>query len=79
MRDRDDSAPLATVLETRDPALLAVAKSILQDARIEYLSNGEGLPILFRLDQIVALQVAAEDAEEAKMLLRDLAEANTER
>ena len=36
MEDRDDSAPLVTVLETSEPALLAVAKSILEDAGIEF-------------------------------------------
>lgn len=82
MKDRDDSAPLVTVLETSEPALLAVAKSILEDAGIEFAANGEGLQSLFGQGQIainaivgpVRLQVAAEDAQEAMALLQELAE-----
>lgn len=80
MRNRDDSKPLVTVLETSDPGLLAVAKSILEDARIPHAAAGEGLQSLFGLGQIVfnplvgavRLQVASEDATEAKALLREL-------
>ena len=71
-----------TVLESSDPGLLAVAKSLLEDANIEYFAKGEGVQDLFAVGRFgtgfnpfvgaIQLQVAAEDAEEAKTLLRDL-------
>lgn len=71
-----------TVLESADPGLLAVAKSLLEDASIEYFAKNEGVQDLFAFGRFgtgfnplvgpVQLQVAAEDAEEASALLRDL-------
>ena len=80
-RDHKTSGPV-TVLESSDPGLLAVAKSLLEDANIEYFAKGEGVQDLFAVGRFgtgfnpfvgaIELQVAAEDAEEAKTLLRDL-------
>lgn len=71
-----------TVLESGDPALLAVAKSLLEAASIQYFAKGEGVQDLFGGGRFgtgfspftgpIQLQVAADDAEEAKALLRDL-------
>ncbi len=71
-----------TVLETGDPALLAVAKSLLEDAGIEFFAKGEGMQDLFAWGRTgtgfnpfigpVQLQVAADAADEARELLRDL-------
>ena len=71
-----------TVLESGDPALLAVAKSLLEAASIQYFARGEGVQDLFGAGRFgtgfspftgpIQLQVGADDAEEAKTLLRDL-------
>ena len=80
-RDHTPSGPV-TVLETGDQGLLAVAKSLLEHANIEYFAKGEGIQDLFAAGRFgtgfnpfvgaIQLQVAAKDAEEAKTLLRDL-------
>ena len=80
-KDNKASGPV-TVLESSDPGLLAVAKSLLEDANIEYFAKGEGVQDLFAVGRFgtgfnpfvgaIQLQVAAEDAEEAKTRLRDL-------
>jgi hypothetical protein len=41
------SAGPITVLESGDPALLAVAKSLLEAAKIQYFVKGEGVQDLF--------------------------------
>ena len=75
------SAGPTTVLESSDPALLAVAKSLLEAASIQYFAKGEGIQDLFaggRLGSFnpltgpIQLQIAADDAEQAKLVLRDL-------
>jgi hypothetical protein len=80
---REDARPApVTVLESSDAALLAVAKSLLEEADIEFFAKGEGIQDLFAGGVIgtgfnpvvgpVQVQVAAEDAEEATAILRDL-------
>lgn len=71
---------LVTVLETGDPALLAIAESLLQEADIPYLKKGESLQDLFALGRMafgfnpitgpVLLQVPEEHAETASLLLQ---------
>lgn len=78
----DHSAGPITVLESGDPGLLAIAKSILEAAGIQYFAKGEGVQDLFAAGRFgtgfnpftgaVELQVAAEDGDQAKALLRDL-------
>lgn len=66
---------LVTVLHTSDRAALAVAKSFLEGAGIEYyakndmLVNRSTLPILMTG---IELQVSSRDAEDAQLLLKDL-------
>ncbi|MBI3263546.1 MAG: DUF2007 domain-containing protein [Acidobacteria bacterium] len=78
---RQPSDGPVTVLESSDPALLAVAKSLLEDAGIEHFAKGEVLQNFFGWGSLgvfnpvagpVQLQVSAEDAEEATALLLDL-------
>ena len=73
-----------TVLATGDPALLAVAKSLLEDADIPFFAKGEAIQDLVGLGRLagfnpavgpVELQVAPENADEARELLRGLTEA----
>ena len=61
-----------TILESGDPAVLAVAKSLLDAAEIEYLAKGEGLQNVLPMGSVVQLQVAPEDAEDARELLAEL-------
>ncbi len=72
-----------TVLETANPAILAVAKSLLESAEIEYLTFGEELQDIIGLGRLgfgnpivgpVRIRVRREDEAEAKEILRDLSE-----
>lgn len=75
---------LVTVLASGNPALLAVAQSLLQDRGIPYCLKGDQIQDLFGWGRMGAgynilvgpaqLQVVAPDAEAAEALLRDLAE-----
>ncbi len=66
---------LVTVLATGNPARIAVAKSLLEDSRIEYLTKDEGFHDLFPVSRFrIQIQVRLEDREEAGELLADLRE-----
>ena len=66
------SSDLVTVVATGNPALVAVAKSLLADAGIPYHAKGERLPI--PSVGYVELQVDREREEEARNLLSELDE-----
>jgi len=79
-RPRDADEPV-TVLETSDPALLAVAKSLLEAAGIPFFAKGEALQNLFGAGTVagfnpitgpVELQVSVDDAADAKATLIEL-------
>jgi Putative prokaryotic signal transducing protein len=72
-RGPDGPAPV-TVLTVRDPGVLAVAKSVLDEAGIEYFAKGEDVQHLTPLMLWVELQVGAPDEAEARTLLADLAQ-----
>ena len=81
MTKRHDSDEPVTVLETSDPALLAIAKSLLEDAGIGFFAKGEGIQDLFGAGRLggfnpitgpVELQVSADDATEAGSVLLEL-------
>jgi hypothetical protein len=61
-----------TIMETRDPALIAFIKSIFQDANIKYFINGETLLSLGRAAVDVRVEVEKHDAETAIALLEML-------
>ncbi len=66
---------LVTVLATGDPGRIAVAKSLLEDSRIEYLTKDEAFHDLFPVSRFrIQIQVRSEDKEEAGELLADLRE-----
>ena len=66
---------LVTVLASGDPGRIAVAKSLLEDSRIEYLTKDEGFHDLFPVSRFrIQIQVRPEDREEAGELLADLRE-----
>lgn len=76
MPQQDVAGPV-TVFKTNDPALLAVAQSLLEGAEIEFNVAGESLLTLFPggavgSDVTPSLQVAAENAADARELLKEL-------
>ena len=89
--DRRSSEPLepVTVLATGDPGLMAIAKSILQSAEVLFATRGEGIQDIIGFGRMAGgfnpltgpmeLQVRAEDAEDARLLLADLLEGGAQR
>lgn len=78
---RYESNEPVSVFETSDPALLAVAKSLLESAGIPFFAKGEGLQDLFAMGRLsgfnpvtgpVELQVSADDAADAQAALIEL-------
>ena len=69
-----NGSPAVTVLTIRDPGVLAVAKSLLDEAGIEYFAKGEDVQNLTPLMLWVELQVSTNDEAEARTLLADLAQ-----
>lgn len=73
-----------SVLRTGSPVLLAIAKSMLDEAEIPYLAKGEGVQDLFGLGRLgtgfnpltgpVDLQVDERLAAEARRVLADILE-----
>jgi hypothetical protein len=72
---------IETVYVTGDPALVAMAKSLFEDAKIEYFTKGDEIQDLFGLGRLGGLNyvtgpvefvVAAEDAPTARELLAHL-------
>ena len=72
---------LVTVLSSSDPAVIAVAKSLLEEAGIRYFAKGEGLQDLFALGRVggfnpimgpVEFQVPKASEQQARELLEDL-------
>ena len=65
-----DTTELVTVLETYDPTLIAVAKSLLQAVGLRCVVLGEGL----RYVAPIRLQVESRREEEARGLLSEMDE-----
>lgn len=72
---------LVTVYKASSPGIIAIAKSILDSAGVEYFAKGEGIQDLFGLGRLggysvlagpVEIQVRKEDEEDAKSLLEEL-------
>lgn len=73
---------ISTVLETSDAGLIAVAKSVLEDAGIPFMVRGEHIQDLFGVGRFpgninvlvgpVELQVDARDLDEASAVLEGL-------
>ncbi len=77
---------LVTVLRTSDPALIALARSLLSDACIDYATRGESVQNLFGIGRLttpfdpiagpVEFQVREQDAQRARELLTNLDSSN---
>ena len=75
---------LVTVYETGDPAAIALAKSLLESAGIEFIAKGDTIQDVIGLGRFpggtnlltgpVEFQVSPKDAAKAKSILSDLAE-----
>jgi hypothetical protein len=79
-REPRPDVELVRVFATGDPGLVALAKSLLQSASIEFMVRGEGIQNLFGIGSLslvnpftglVEFLVAAEDADDARRLLED--------
>lgn len=78
----DPAIQLTTVFASGDPALIAVAKSLLDAEQIDYLVRGDGVQDLFGWGRMGAgynivtgpaqFVVREEDAQRVRELLRDL-------
>lgn len=81
-QEKEDHEKLVTVFETGNEAVVAVVKSILDEAKIKYLAQGEGVQDLFGVGVIgtgfnpitgpVEFKVMPEDEEYARELLKDI-------
>ena len=80
--EKEDHERLVTIFETGNEAVVAVVKSLLDEAKIKYLAQGEGVQDLFGVGVIgtgfnpvtgpVEFKVMPEDAEYARELLKDI-------
>ena len=81
-QEKEDHERLVTVYETGNEAVIAVIKSILDEAGIRYLAKGEGVQDLFGVGILgtgfnpitgpVQFRVMPEDQEYAAELLKDV-------
>lgn len=69
----DQNENLVTVYTSSNNALIALVKSMLDDAGIQYLAKGDNLQDTFSLDAFpVEFQVMPADVDAAKELLKDV-------
>lgn len=83
-QERLNHEKLVPVYETGHDGVIAVVKSILDEAQIKYLAEGEGVQDLFGVGVIgtgfnpvtgpVVFKVLPEDEEYARELLKDVSE-----
>lgn len=83
-QERLDHESLVPVFETGHDGIIAIVKSILDEAQIPYLAEGEGVQDLFGVGVIgtgfnpvtgpVVFKVLPENAEYARELLKDVQE-----
>ena len=83
-----DHERLVTVFKTGHEGIVAVVKSILDEAKIQYLAKGESVQDLFGVGVLgtgfnpitgpVEFRVMPEDVEYAKELLKDVKESDSE-
>ncbi len=80
-KEGDPDLELVTVLETRDPGILTIAKSLLAEAEIEFMDTAEGLQDFYGVGGLggfqpltgpARLQVSVRDEERAKSALQRL-------
>ena len=82
--EKEDHENLVTVYATGNEAIVSVVKSVLDEAQIRYIAQGEGVQDLFGVGVIgtgfnpitgpIIFKVMPEDEEYAKELLKDITE-----
>jgi len=78
MKD-EDSENLVTVYQTSNHAIIAVVKSILDEAGIEYYSKGDNMQNIVAIYAFpVEFQVMPENVEFARELLKDVGESEND-
>ncbi|MBL8006174.1 MAG: hypothetical protein JNJ56_01475 [Ignavibacteria bacterium] len=80
--EKEDHEKLVTVFETGNEAVISVVKSVLDEAQIRYLAQGEGVQDLFGVGVLgtgfnpvtgpVVFKVMPEDEVYARELLKDI-------
>lgn len=83
-QDKRDHEHLVTVFETGHEGVVSIVKSILDEAKIQYLAQGEGVQDLFGVGVVgvgfnpvtgpVQFKVMPEDEKYARELLKDITE-----
>ena len=77
----DDQGEVVTVYESGDPVQVGMAKALLDEAKIRYISGGEGLQDMFGVGRVggmnllvgpARIQVSTEDAARATEVLNEL-------
>jgi hypothetical protein len=84
--NHEDNSYAVTVFESGHEGLIALAKSMLDEAGIEYVVKGEGVENLLGVGVMgtgfnpvtgaIQIQVLDDKAEEARELLKDLKESD---
>lgn len=83
-QEKEDHEKLVTIFESGNEGIVALVKSILDEAKIRYLVEGEGVQDLFGVGVLgtgfnpitgpVVFQVMPENAEYARELLKDVSQ-----
>ena len=83
--EKEDKEKLVTIFTTGHEGVVALVKSILDEAEIRFIAKGEGIQDLFGIGVIgtgfniitgpIEFQVLEDDVEYAKELLKDVSEA----
>lgn len=83
-QEKEDRERLVPIFETGNEAIIALVKSLLDEANIKYLVEGEGVENLIGVGVIgtgfnpvtgpVVFKVMPEDAEFAQKILKDVKE-----
>ena len=77
--DERPDVELVTVFDSTNPALIGIAKTVLESASIEFLAMGEDAARVFSGNPFlghVRLQVEKNRAEEAEALLSEISESD---
>ena len=82
--EKEDHENLVTVYATGNEAIVSVVKSVLDEAQIRYIAQGEGVQDLFGVGVIgtgfnpitgpIIFKVMPEDEEYAKEIIKDITE-----
>jgi len=80
-KEGEPDLELVTVLETKDPGVLTIAKSLLEEAGIEFIDTAEGLQDFYGVGRLggiqpltgpARLQVSVSDEKRARTTLQGL-------